>query len=65
MREIIAKAPLAIKYDKYLVNNGLDKTLADALEYEEEISETVFVTEDAKEGLNAFLAKRKPVFKGK
>ena len=65
MKEIVAKAPIAIKYNKYLVNNGLNKTLADALDYEEEISGTVFVTEDAKEGLKAFLEKRKPEFKGK
>ena len=65
MKEIVGKAPVAIKYDKYLVNNGLNKTLADALEYEEEISGIVFVTEDAKEGLKAFLEKRKPEFKGK
>ncbi|GHV35423.1 crotonase [Synergistales bacterium] len=65
MREIVGKAPIAVKYNKYLVNNGLNKTLADALVYEEEISGIVFVTEDAKEGLKAFLEKRKPEFKGK
>jgi enoyl-CoA hydratase len=65
MKEIVAKAPIAIKYNKYLVNNGLNKTLAEALDYEEEISGVVFVTEDAKEGLKAFIEKRKPEFKGK
>jgi enoyl-CoA hydratase/carnithine racemase len=34
MKEISAKAPIRIKYNKYLVNNGLNKTLADALDYE-------------------------------
>ncbi|MDR1875483.1 MAG: enoyl-CoA hydratase/isomerase family protein, partial [Synergistaceae bacterium] len=65
MKEIISKAPLAVKYDKYLVNRGLNMTLANALDYEEEVSGVVFVTEDAKEGLKAFLEKRKPVFTGK
>ena len=65
MKEIVNKAPIAIQYNKRLVNNGLNKTLADAMDYEEEISGKVFVTEDAKEGLKAFLEKRKPEFKGK
>ncbi|MDR3264799.1 MAG: enoyl-CoA hydratase/isomerase family protein [Synergistaceae bacterium] len=65
MREIIGKAPIAVKYNKYLINKGLDKTLPEALDYEEEISGIVFTTEDAKEGLKAFLEKRKPVFRGK
>ena len=65
MKEIISKAPVAIKYDKYLVNKGMDKTLKDALVYEEEVAGIVFTTEDAQEGMKAFLEKRKPEFKGK
>ncbi|MDR3230716.1 MAG: enoyl-CoA hydratase/isomerase family protein [Synergistaceae bacterium] len=65
MKEIIGKAPIAVKYNKYLINRGMDKTFPDALDYEEEISGIVFTTEDAKEGLKAFLEKRKPVFRGK
>ena len=65
MKEIISKAPIALKYDKYLVNKGLEKTLAEALLYEEEVSGIVFTTEDAQEGMKAFIEKRKPEFKGK
>jgi enoyl-CoA hydratase len=65
MKEIISKAPVAVKYDKHLVNKGMDKTLAEALIYEEEVAGIVFTTEDAKEGMKAFLEKRKPEFKGK
>ncbi|MDR2527918.1 MAG: enoyl-CoA hydratase/isomerase family protein [Synergistaceae bacterium] len=64
MKELINKAPVALKHNKYLVNKGLDMTLADALDYEEKTAGVVFVTEDAKEGLRAFLEKRKPHFKG-
>jgi enoyl-CoA hydratase len=65
MKEIISKAPVALKYDKYLVNKGMDKTLEEAMLYEEEIAGIVFTTEDAKEGMKAFMEKRKPEFKGK
>jgi 1,4-dihydroxy-2-naphthoyl-CoA synthase len=37
----------------------------EALDYMKEMATLVLLTEDAKEGLDAFLAKRKPCWKGR
>jgi enoyl-CoA hydratase/carnithine racemase len=46
------------------VNKGLEMDLEHALEYEAESFEAALKTEDAREGLLAFVEKRKPEFKG-
>jgi enoyl-CoA hydratase/carnithine racemase len=38
--------------------------MAQGLDYEAKCATLVSLTEDYKEGINAFLKKRKPVFKG-
>jgi enoyl-CoA hydratase len=47
------------------VNKGIEMDLERALQYEAECFESVLKTENAREGLRAFLEKRKPEFKGK
>jgi len=47
------------------VNKGIEIELERALQYEAECFESVLKTEDAQEGLKAFLERRKPEFKGK
>ncbi len=49
---------------KAAVNNGLEMNLEQALEYEAECFESALKTEDAQEGLTAFIEKRKREFKG-
>ncbi len=49
---------------KAAVNKGLEMDLEHALEYEAECFEAAVKTEDAREGLQAFLEKRKLEFKG-
>jgi enoyl-CoA hydratase len=61
---IAAKAPLAIAGCKRAINNGAHLAIDDALELEALEFGTLVDTEDFKEGTNAFLAKRKPVWKG-
>lgn len=56
-------AGVAIGYDKYLVNKGLELNLEEALELEMQYVEKVFKTEDLREGLDAFINKREAVFK--
>lgn len=50
---------------KLSVTKGLAMPLAEALVLERANQNTLFSTEDAKEGVAAFLEKRKPVFKGR
>jgi enoyl-CoA hydratase/3-hydroxyacyl-CoA dehydrogenase len=61
-RKLSGQAPLAIQQIKQVSAHGdLDK----GLEAEGQGFATVFGSEDAKEGIGAFLGKRKPQFKGK
>ncbi len=62
--KISRQAPLAIQYAKDSVLLGYDKTLDAGLELEATLFSKVFTTEDKNEGVNAFIEKRKPDFKG-
>jgi len=60
----IARQPgEAIKATKLSVNGGLNMDIKSAIAYEARCFEILFSTEDQKEGMNAFIEKRKPVFK--
>jgi enoyl-CoA hydratase len=48
---------------KEAVNRAYESPLADGLMFERRVFHSLFATEDQKEGMNAFLAKRKAVFK--
>lgn len=67
-RELAAKClahgPLAVAACKRLVDGGLQGTLAAGLETEAQAFGEAFATADQKEGMAAFLEKRKPAFKG-
>lgn len=58
------RAPLSVYYAKLAVNNGLQMDLQSALAYERQLTTGLFATADKKEGMAAFLEKRKPQFKG-
>jgi enoyl-CoA hydratase/carnithine racemase len=62
---VAAKAPLAIKIGKPALASGEDKDFESALDYLCLRLGDVIETEDAKEGLTAFMQKRKPVWKGR
>jgi enoyl-CoA hydratase/carnithine racemase len=61
---IAAMPPLAIAAIKQSLANGADLPLADALALENQAFLKLFDTQDQKEGMAAFLEKRKPDFKG-
>jgi enoyl-CoA hydratase/carnithine racemase len=44
---------------------GVEEPLTSGLALERELQNRLFITEDAKEGLAAFVEKRKPNFKGR
>ena len=60
-----AGAVRAIGLIKVAVQEGTEMALANGLALERELQNRLFVTDDAKEGLAAFLEKRKPAFKGR
>jgi enoyl-CoA hydratase len=62
---IAAKAPLAIASAKRVLNRGFDADLRVANELEATTFATLFATEDAREGLKAFLQKRDSEIKGR
>jgi enoyl-CoA hydratase len=66
MAEKLAEKPaFALRMIKTAVYAGYNLPLEVALEYESRCFEMIYSTEDAKEGISAFLEKRKPNFTGK
>jgi enoyl-CoA hydratase len=65
LKKILKKGPLAIAQAKDAINTGLNMDLESGLNYEAQAFGICFATADQKEGMNAFLEKRKPTFTGK
>ncbi len=59
---IMKKGPNAVKTAKRVTREGFDKTLSDGLELERKKFGELFETKETKEGLSAFVEKRKPNF---
>jgi enoyl-CoA hydratase len=64
-RRILANAPLAVQATKESVIRGLSTTLDEAYAIEQELSQQIFATDDAKEGPAAFAEKRPPNWQGR
>jgi enoyl-CoA hydratase len=64
-REIAAMPAISIMQIKEIVNAGLNAPLETALMLERKAFQLQFATRDQKEGMQAFLEKRKPKFEGK
>jgi enoyl-CoA hydratase len=64
-RAIAEKAPVATRLAKEAVDRSFESPLTLGLEYERRLLALAFASADTKEGLNAFLEKRKPDFKGR
>lgn len=63
--EMAAKSPIALKYAKEAVNDGMDLSLAQGLRLEADLYFLLHTTEDRREGIKAFQEKRTPEFRGK
>jgi len=63
--KLAQKSPLALQMGKQSFYQTADMEFGKALEYSNEMFAALCVTEDAKEGIDAFLQKRKPVWKEK
>jgi enoyl-CoA hydratase len=63
-QEIAHRAPLAIKAAKQAINQSFQGTLSEGLLAEREIFYGLFDSKDSQEGMNAFLEKRAPTWRG-
>jgi enoyl-CoA hydratase len=64
-REIAAKGPVATRLAKEAVDRAFEGPLTLGVEYERRLLYLALASEDAKEGLTAFLEKRPPEFRGR
>jgi enoyl-CoA hydratase len=64
-REIASRAPVAQRLAKELVNTAFDLPLEAGLGVERTLFAIAFSSEDAREGIQAFLEKRKPGWRGR
>jgi enoyl-CoA hydratase/carnithine racemase len=64
-RKIAGLSPLAVAMAKELVDAAQDTTLSAGLALERRLFHSLFAFDDQKEGMAAFVAKRKPEFKGR
>jgi len=62
--EIAGRAPVAVRLGKEAVNHAFDSFLSEGLAGERRAFYSLFATQDQKEGMTAFIEKRKPEWKG-
>ncbi|MDD2586201.1 MAG: short-chain-enoyl-CoA hydratase [Syntrophomonadaceae bacterium] len=64
-RKILSKGQLAVRFSKVAANEGMQTDIDRGMTIEADLFGLCFATEDQKEGMTAFLEKRKPGFTGK
>lgn len=64
-RQIASNGALGVAYAKDAIANGLNMVKEEGFRYEAALFGVLFATEDQKEGMGAFVEKRKAAFKGK
>ncbi|MDO4790436.1 MAG: enoyl-CoA hydratase-related protein [Porphyromonas sp.] len=64
-KTIAEKAPIAVSSSKKAINEGWDLSIDEGIELEIDLFAKCFDTEDQKEGMRAFLQKKKAIFKGR
>lgn len=65
LQKIVSKSPMAMQIGKEAFRTMSDMVFDDAVDYLCEALDRVAATEDAAEGMSAFMEKREPIFKGK
>jgi 2-(1,2-epoxy-1,2-dihydrophenyl)acetyl-CoA isomerase len=64
-QEIAGKAPLSLRYAKQALNAAIEESVSDTISGEAKLQHICMGSEDAKEGVAAFLQKRKPEWQGR
>ena len=64
-QEVASMSPIAAKLAKESVNQAFNTSLDQGLQFERKNFYLLFASQDQKEGMDAFVEKRKPEFKGK
>lgn len=64
-KEIASMPPIALQMAKDAILKAFDTTIEGGLEYERKAFYLLFASDDMKEGMSAFVEKRKPEWKGK
>jgi enoyl-CoA hydratase len=62
---IATRSPVAVGYCKVAVNDGMNVDLGSAIAHEAELFGLCFAAPDQKEGMTAFVEKRKPVYRSR
>jgi 2-(1,2-epoxy-1,2-dihydrophenyl)acetyl-CoA isomerase len=63
--ELVARAPLSLRYAKETVHAAMTESLDETISHEARLQKICGASEDAREGALAFLQKRAPEFKGR
>jgi enoyl-CoA hydratase len=63
--EIAVRAPIAVRAAKKMINQTFEQTLSEGLAAEKQAFYNLFASQDQKEGMQAFIEKRNPEWKGK
>ena len=64
-QRVLSRGPIAVANAKKAISDGINMTFEDGLKRETELFSALFSTQDMKEGVKAFLEKRKPNFIGR
>ena len=64
-KEIAGKPPVAVRLAKEAVLKAFDTTIEGGLEFERKNFYLLFASDDQKEGMKAFVEKRRPEWRGR
>lgn len=63
--ELAEKAPLSLRYAKHALNAALEQNVGDTISVEAKLQHQCVISDDAKEGISAFIQKREPQWSGR
>jgi enoyl-CoA hydratase len=64
-RELSLKAPISVRLAKEAITRAFEGRVDDGIEFERKLFYFLFATQDAHEGMHAFVDKRAPVYEGR